>query len=439
LGGFPDPSHFDVGNNVNNYAGSTVMVLNQNVITGYHGEFWKNSQTNMYNHYLDNGLAIGQFGTVGPCSVEAPAMMAGNAISPQLVSGANADEMYLYHGDESYHAGLHKWKISGLSTITQLDIPITYPSQALAPITVQGNNLMVNLPYNSPLSNNTAGWTMSPTTAQTGWSVKTNALVSGVQNSPDIYVSCNSLTGTFSLNRDLGNNTGLLSWMVTGQISYYYTTQGGGMAEYFDILDNNGKIIARLTNTTKYVAGNMSTNTILGNNQVLVSGLDQTVISPMMWQLQPVTISAVNNLVTIKYAGYTVTAPIFDPTANISSPKTMRVYITGGFQPTGRKFDFKDMQFITNKTNQTINFNPIPAKGYGSPAFALIANSSSNLPVTFTVVSGKAQISGNTIILTGTGNVVVQASQPGNTFFNAANPVTQSFNVTSQNISRIDH
>ncbi len=58
-------------------------------------------------------------------------MMAGNALSPQLVSGANNDEMYLFHGDESYHSGMHKWKISGLSTIHEQDIPITYPSPAI--------------------------------------------------------------------------------------------------------------------------------------------------------------------------------------------------------------------------------------------------------------------------------------------------------------------
>ncbi len=57
------PAHYDIGNHVNYNAGSSVMVLDRNVITGYHGEFWKSSQTNMYNHYLDNGLAIGQFGT----------------------------------------------------------------------------------------------------------------------------------------------------------------------------------------------------------------------------------------------------------------------------------------------------------------------------------------------------------------------------------------
>src|SRR5260221_3317866 len=373
--------------------------------------------------------------------------MAGNVLTPQLVSGSNSDEMYLYTGDESQHAGMHRWKITGLNTITELDVPITYPSPQIAPIAVPGNNLMVNLPYNSPLSNNTAGWTYTPSTTNLtsatllGWSIKTNLLVSGVKNNPDIYIKCSATTGSFNLNRDLGNNSGLLSWSVSGEISYYWAQQNGVMQQFFDILDNNGKIIARISNTFVQLSNALgnSTNTIYGNNKVLVSGLNNTLIQPLKWKLQPVVISVVNNLVTIQYAGYSVTAPVFDPTADITSPKTMRASFIGGYNATGRDFDFKDMRFNTTKLNQSINFNPIPAQGYGNPAFALIANSCSSLPVTFTVVSGPAQMAGNTIVLTGTGNVVVQASQAGNTFYNAANSVTQTFKVTNQNISRTDH
>ncbi len=330
------------------------MVLNRNIITGYHGEFWKSSQTNMYNHYLDNGLAIGQFGTVGPKYSLAPAMMAGNALSPQLVYSDNSDEMYLWHGDESYHSGMHKWKISGLSTIREQDIPITYPSAALAPATMPGNNLMADLPHDSPLSNNTAGWTYSPATIATasasspGWSIKTNALVYGIQNNPDVYVKCYSAAGTFSINRDLGNNTGLAKWTVAGQISYDNGGQGGFMQQYFDILDNKEKIIARISNKFVFVSNSLGTNknTIYGNNKILVSGLNDSFIQPIKSKLQPVSISADNNLITIKYAGYSVTTSIFDPTADITSPKTMRAYIVGGAVPTGRNFDFKDMRFI---------------------------------------------------------------------------------------------
>ncbi len=81
------------------------------------------------------------------------------------------------------------------------------------------------------------------------------------------------------------------------------------------------------------------------------------------------------------------------------------------------------------KTNQTITFNPIPSKTYGDAPFTISGNASSGLPVSFQVISGPATISGSTITLTGSGNVVIEANQAGNGTYNAAPPVTQSFSV----------
>ena len=62
-GTFPEADYFEMGNGVSQSAGSKVSVVDNNIITGYNGEFWKNSQTNYYNHYYEDGLAVGQFGT----------------------------------------------------------------------------------------------------------------------------------------------------------------------------------------------------------------------------------------------------------------------------------------------------------------------------------------------------------------------------------------
>ena len=81
--------------------------------------------------------------------------------------------------------------------------------------------------------------------------------------------------------------------------------------------------------------------------------------------------------------------------------------------------------------NQTITFSSIADKLTTDADFSISASSSSNLPVSFTIVSGPATISGNTISLTGTaGTVTVRASQAGNNCYNAAADVDQSFNVT---------
>jgi parallel beta-helix repeat protein len=83
----------------------------------------------------------------------------------------------------------------------------------------------------------------------------------------------------------------------------------------------------------------------------------------------------------------------------------------------------------TTLSNQTITFPGIPSKTYGDAPFAISATASSGLPVTFTVISGPATIAGNTVTLTGTGTVSIQASQAGNTSYNPATAVTQGFTV----------
>ncbi len=70
---------------------------------------------------------------------------------------------------------------------------------------------------------------------------------------------------------------------------------------------------------------------------------------------------------------------------------------------------------LTNCTGQTINFNPVTDKETNNLPFQLSASSTSNLPVSFSVLSGPATLSGNTITLSGTpGTIKVSAIQSGN-------------------------
>ena len=82
-------------------------------------------------------------------------------------------------------------------------------------------------------------------------------------------------------------------------------------------------------------------------------------------------------------------------------------------------------------SQQTITFPAIASRAYGSPSFTVSATSSlgSSYPVTIAVQSGPATISGNTVMLTGVGTVVLKASQAGDTQHSAAT-ATQSFQVT---------
>src|SRR5206468_12908216 len=82
-----------------------------------------------------------------------------------------------------------------------------------------------------------------------------------------------------------------------------------------------------------------------------------------------------------------------------------------------------DQSFTVAKASQTITFGPLPNKTYGDPPQTLNATASSGLAVSFSIVSGPATVSGNTLTITGAGAVTVRASQSGDTNWNAAPPV----------------
>ena len=81
--------------------------------------------------------------------------------------------------------------------------------------------------------------------------------------------------------------------------------------------------------------------------------------------------------------------------------------------------------------SQTISFGPLGGQTYGVAPITLNATASSDLPVSYTVITGPATISGNVLTVTGAGNVEVEADQAGNTTYDVATPVDESFTVAS--------
>lgn len=85
-----------------------------------------------------------------------------------------------------------------------------------------------------------------------------------------------------------------------------------------------------------------------------------------------------------------------------------------------------------SKTSQSITFTGLPATaafGAAGP-YALNGKASSGLAVSYSV-TGPANLSGTTLTITGTGTVVVTASQAGNGQYLAATPVSQTINVVA--------
>jgi hypothetical protein len=87
---------------------------------------------------------------------------------------------------------------------------------------------------------------------------------------------------------------------------------------------------------------------------------------------------------------------------------------------------------VARKADQAITFDFLDDGTYGDPDFDVGAFASSNLGVTFTA-GGTCTISGVTVHLTGAGTCTVTAAQAGDANFNAAPPVSQSFDAAKAN------
>ena len=82
-----------------------------------------------------------------------------------------------------------------------------------------------------------------------------------------------------------------------------------------------------------------------------------------------------------------------------------------------------------NKLTQTITFPKPLSCPLNTGSIILGATTTSGLPITYTVLSGSATLTGSSLTLNGIGRVTVQADQAGNTTYAAATSVQRSFAV----------
>jgi hypothetical protein len=86
---------------------------------------------------------------------------------------------------------------------------------------------------------------------------------------------------------------------------------------------------------------------------------------------------------------------------------------------------------VTQGANEISDFAAISDRNFGDTPFSIpVPTASSGLPVTLSVLSGPASVSGNAVTLSGAGIVTLAADQPGNANFPAAARKTTSFNVS---------
>jgi len=85
--------------------------------------------------------------------------------------------------------------------------------------------------------------------------------------------------------------------------------------------------------------------------------------------------------------------------------------------------------FTVAKADQIISFDNIPDQDLAEGNCILLASATSNLPVSFQITSGNANINGNIITFTQSGEIRVTATQGGDQNYNAAPSMSQIFDV----------
>lgn len=115
----------------------------------------------------------------------------------------------------------------------------------------------------------------------------------------------------------------------------------------------------------------------------------------------------------------------YDNTASLAiGPHTLRVVV---WDNQGLSWGSDSYSFVVVRRVQEISFTNPGVQTYGTPCI-LNASASSGLPVSYTI-TGPAYLSGNIVYFTGPGSITVTASQVGNSGYNAAANVSQTFTV----------
>jgi len=111
----------------------------------------------------------------------------------------------------------------------------------------------------------------------------------------------------------------------------------------------------------------------------------------------------------------------------------LKAYVStydGGFGNVPVSIESLSLTLTANQLAQTIEFAGLGNQAFTTAPLSLVATATSGEPVSFSVVSGPAFVSGNQLTLTAPGLVTIQATQAGNATYLPAPTVERSFTVT---------
>jgi len=321
-----------------------------------------------------------------------------------------------------------------------------------APPPVIGGSATASATYNSAFSYQIDTTSPIPITSYgatglpTGLSVNASGLISG---SP-------TQTGSFGVTLDAANTAGsadskLLTLTVakaSASISLSNLSQTyDGTPKSASAATTPANLQVDLTydgsSTAPTHAGNYAVSATVDDPNYAAHTTGSLVIEPaqQIITFDPVGAVQINQAVTLSAtasSGLRVTFSLISGNATLSGAT---LTITGAGDIVVRATQVGNSDYLAASLDQTINSQKIaqtitfaqpPDKLASDGQFGLVATASSGLAVTFTIVSGPAQLAGSTVTLTGiAGTVAVRASQAGNATYLPATDVVRSFAVNA--------
>ena len=202
--------------------------------------------------------------------------------------------------------------------------------------------------------------------------------------------------------------------------------------------DSNAGTIVTIFGTGTVVLG--ANQTALGNYTAATAQVSFTVVSASSLVFTPIATQTYGNApfvvsasssskAAIKYSVVSGPASIKGATVSVTGIGTVVLEATQGnasIQTT----------FLVKPEVPSLTIGAIGDQSFGSGPLTLNATSDSSAPITYSVVSGPATVSGNTLTLTGSGRVVVGANQNASGNYAAASAQV-SFSVTGGTTSLV--
>jgi len=161
-GTFPTDGSWENGGpdgNKTEHGGKLVLVAGNNILWQFNGEKRIGKGTNKWQHYIDNGQMVGQFGVENRADYPLP--LAAPGLATNGTSGGAAmfeGDLYIVHNDEGGHAASHRWRAKNLASIKTKAATLSVGTARKRP----GTALLGGLPLRGAVVNGDGGWTLSP-------------------------------------------------------------------------------------------------------------------------------------------------------------------------------------------------------------------------------------------------------------------------------------